>query len=317
MPRTCLRLAAFAVALVGLLAVPTGARADDDPARDKAAEAEKAKKVADLCERFKANEADARLSAAMEAKDVQDPKVTAALAHAVSDADADVRKASIAALAVRTDDAAKKQAATALAARLTRLRTAPAMQEELLAALAALHDLAQPSTVRALAEGLDVDSTTDAKLMDAWTHAIGNIPSAEAIESLIDFLAREGRGRQWWGRSTVAGLTYATGEKWGGDPDVWRKWWREHKQTFDFQAAAARRAKERQDAKDREERLAKAKAARDAAGMGEGGMGDGKGGMGDGGMDGGGMGDGKGGMDEGGMGDGGMGGDAPPPSMDA
>jgi hypothetical protein len=38
----------------------------------------------------------------------------------------------------------------------------------------------------------------------------------------------------------------ATGEKLGNDPDAWRAWWKDAKKTFDFAAAAQRRAAEKE-----------------------------------------------------------------------
>jgi hypothetical protein len=88
--------------------------------------------------------------------------------------------------------------------------------------------------------------------------AVANVPSADAIEALIAYGSRGRRGSHARAQ-TARALQYATGVKIGGDPDKWRDWWRENKDSFDFEAAfAARRGKEQAQA-DKERRREEAK----------------------------------------------------------
>jgi hypothetical protein len=244
MARSALAVACLAaVAVLGAGFAPRAARAEDAKP-DPKAEAEREKKVTALVERLKAADAAERRAAATQAASEQDAKVTAALVTALTDADGQVRRAVVAALAARTEAAGKKDAADALLARVARLVQWADMQDELIAVLGALHDLALPTLVRPLADGVDLERREPA-ILEARLRAIANVPTAEAITSLIDLMAKGGRGNAWWKRSVREALMYATGEKFGPEADAWRKWWKEHGKDFDFAAAAARRAKER------------------------------------------------------------------------
>jgi HEAT repeat protein len=241
MARSALALAFLAAAALVFGPAPRAGAADEPDAK---AEAERAKKVDALVERLKSADADERRGAAALALSEQDGKVTAALVRALTDADSQVRRAVIAALAARTEEHAKKDASAALLARTDRLVQYADLQVELIAVLGALHDLAQPTIVAPLVHSIDLERREPA-ILEARLRAIANVPTAQAIESLIDVMARGGRGNAWWKREVRGALMYATGQKFGADPDVWRKWWREEGKGFDFAAAAARRAKER------------------------------------------------------------------------
>jgi HEAT repeat protein len=244
-------LLAVSAALVGMRSHVAVAGDDaEKPARDKE---EWEKRVAGLLERLRAKDVVVRAAAARDAKDCEDPRVTAALAHALSDSDGEVRKTAARVLGTRTDDAEKKSAARALSNRLPRLDASPDLAVEQEIVVDALHDLAQPLALKVLVDGLDLDDA-DLRPTERRLRAIANLPTKDAVAALIGVLAREGRGGGAWRRAVRGALVYATGEKLGNDPDAWRAWWRKHEDTFDVAAAAARRAKERLEADEREER---------------------------------------------------------------
>jgi len=214
---------------------------------DAAADAEAAKKIATLVERIKSTDPEVRKAAVTEAKTEQHPAVTAALLHGVSDTDAGVRKVELEALVARTDPTAKKQAASAVAARLPRLTAKPDDHDELMRSLAALHDLAQPVVLKALTDRLGLD--VEAEELAARLKAIANLPTADAVEAIIQFRAsggNQGGARELGYRRRMArqAFKYATGEDVGNDPDAMRKWWKEHEKGFNYEAAGLRRAKE-------------------------------------------------------------------------
>ena len=248
-PARVLGLALAAAVAAGALhlAAPS-ARAEDGPASREAKEAEAlaAKEAAALVERMKASDLDVKHPAVAEAKSVQHPTVTAQLARAISDPDELTRLAALEGLAARTTAEGRKAAATAIAARLPRLTEAPKLRDELLRAIAVLHDLAQPVALKALAAHLGLD--VEPEELAARLRAIANLPTHEAIETIIDFRATGGNrgGRSELGyrrRLAREAFTYATGTDAGQDPDAMRAWWKEHEKGFDYAAAAAARAK--------------------------------------------------------------------------
>ena len=257
--RVLRRTAALAGALAALLVAASSVRAED-PAAPKepgrGAEPAPPQKPAptetrDLLAMMKSADPVLRRAGAAEAAADPDPSLTAPLAKLLNDEALEVRLAAAASLARRTDDAARRTAAAAAADRLARLgeKGDPAEREAL---VAALHDLAQPSAVKALLDG--IQAATAREEVAARLRAVGNVPAAEAVEGLIDFLAR-GRGRGDWNQSARLALRYALRTDAGGaDPDLWRAWWRENRRGFDFAAAAADRARERDEAAERERR---------------------------------------------------------------
>lgn len=243
------RASAWIVALVFLSAVPLStSRAHADAEQDAAAEAQKAASA--LAERMKSTDDAIKKAALVEALKVHHPLVTAALARALSDADEGVRAAALVALVARTDLVAKKAAAVAVAARLERIAKKSEDYPERLKVIAALHDLAQPSSLRALAAETGIDVTSEELV--ARMHAIANLPSKDAIEEIIQFRASgrrrggasEGPGQENRGKTARDAFAYAVGVDVGQDPDAMRAWWKEHEKGFDFSAAAERRARE-------------------------------------------------------------------------
>jgi hypothetical protein len=158
-----------------------------------------------------------------------------------------VRLAATAALAARTTPESKRRAATALVERSKALQQALekdlTRKAELMATIQGLHDLAQEASVDPLLDGIDLG--VDLEIVGARAMAVANIPSPKAIEGLIDFMGRRHRDGTGIRAQLTKALTYATGVKGGNDPDTWRAWWKAAKVGFDFEAAAAERAKAR------------------------------------------------------------------------
>lgn len=241
------------VVVLSLAAVSLGgparlvARASGDAASDAAAAAA-LKAATALAERMRSPDADVKKTALDEALAMQHPLITTALGKALSDADDSIRAAALKALVARADDAGKKAAANAIAARLERIAKKNEDFAERLKVIAALRDLAQPSSLRALAAetGLDVPSEELAARMGA----IANLPCKEAVEEIIQFRAsggRLGKGDELGFRRRIARQAFeaAVGIDVGNDPDEMRKWWKEHEKGFDFAGAAERRAREK------------------------------------------------------------------------
>jgi len=222
-------------------------------------------KTEELLRLFKEKDSALRAAAAREAASNQDPALTTPLGRLLVDEDREVRLACVATLAGRTDDRARKSAAGILGERLTTLGE-KGEHEERLALVGALHDLAQPGSLKTLVDGIKNDTEKDE--VEARLRAVGNIPSPDAIEALIDFAASHGRGnRSDWNAATRNALRYATRADAGGaDPDLWRAWWRKNGKTFDFDAAAADRKKERDEKAEKERRKAEAEEKRASGG---------------------------------------------------
>ncbi len=277
-----LRFPALRPAALLLLCVPAltagTAFADGDPAQPPAPAdpAKQAKSEVDaILERLgDEKSAVARVDGVLAAKSVQDPKLVPALVKLLKDENRDVRFAAAEVLGTRESEDQKKKASEALAARIRWLDKAES-DTEMLVVVKALHKLAQPNAIEALLDGVHDDSDHD--VVEARVMAVANIPCADAIERLIDYMSRRRRDGSGIPALFAKALTFATGERGANDPDVWRKWWKEHKATFDFdEAAKARAAAEN------------AKAEKEARKNARGSKGDGKG------KDGGEKGDGKG-----------------------
>ena len=237
--------------------------APKDPAPADAAPAGPAQ----IAESLKAKDAALRLKAAQEAKNLQDDKLLAPLAALLDDPDAGIRRAAIDALACRVPVEAQKKASAALAAHLPKVSKKLETQLEQIATAEALGTLAQPAALDALISGIETDSPPD--VAEARLAAAANIPTAEAIEALIQFLAKQGRGQNGPQREACRrALRAATGENLGNDPDTWRAWWRDAKKTFDFDAAVRRRAAEKQKKDDAGKRRADKKGRKNGEGDG-------------------------------------------------
>jgi HEAT repeat protein len=266
-------LPAFALALAAAASALAG---DAAPAADPP----DAAKVAEM---LRSKEPDQRLAGAKAAKDEQAESVVAPLCSLLRDDDAGIRRATIAALAARQSVEGKKKAATALAAELPRLSKKLETSGDLILVANALGELAQPATVDALMADIEIDTPTD--VIKARLMAIANAPCPDAIESLIQFLAKQGRGRNGMQHQACRqALKWATGQDYGGDPDAWRMWWKDAEKTFDFDEAARRRDAEKAKDADKERRQKEAREKKEQREK-QGGKGDGgkkEGGAGDG-----------------------------------
>jgi hypothetical protein len=233
-----------AAAVLALLSLPV--RAEDPPAGEP--ESEEAR-VARLVLAMKAEEPAQRLAAVEESRTVQAEPLVAALVRLVKDDSRSVREAVARSLAVRADAGARKKAAAALGARL-----GPLAKEtdtgEILVVIRALHDLAEPASVKPLLEGIEID--TDPEVLRARVHAVGNVPTIEAVEELIRFAAK-GRYRSAGGQrgSPIQAIEYATGRQFRNLDEI-HVWWAHNKKTFDPKAAAAARAAARAEAEEQQ-----------------------------------------------------------------
>jgi len=222
------------------MAAASDARADGGAGAAPAAPTPAAPDAAKLALSLKSTDRQERLAATEQAKGVQDEKLFAPLVDLLEDEDLAVRHAAIEALGARTAPEARKKAAAALAPHLAKTAKKPELEIEVIATANAIGLLAQPSSVDALTADIGVDTSID--VVRARLSAVANLPCAEAIEALIQFLAKQGRGR---GSQQIPAcrqaLKDATGEDFGGEADKWRAWWRDAKKNFDFAAAAKRR----------------------------------------------------------------------------
>jgi HEAT repeat protein len=207
--------------------------------------------VADVAKQLRSKDSNEVIAAARTAATIQDAKVLSPLIHLLRDKNPAVRTAAIEALALRTEAKQKKGAAQALAARLGPLSTKEEDRAELLAVIKAMHDLAQPATIKAL---LDIKSGTDREVARARAMAVGNVPSKEAIERLIQFGYKDRRGTDATRRVATEALAYATQERVKGGVEQWRQWWSENEKTFDPVAAAEKRKETRAKAEEKQAR---------------------------------------------------------------
>jgi HEAT repeat protein len=169
----------------------------------------------------------------------------APLVSLLSDDDSSLRMSVIDALGHRESPEDRRKAASALAGHLPKAARKANSDVEVIATAQALGTLAQPASIDALLADIELGTPPD--VVEARLMAVAQVPSADAIDSLITFLAKQGRGKGGPQREACRGaLREATGENLGNDPDVWRAWWKDAKKGFDFEAAARRRADERQ-----------------------------------------------------------------------
>jgi hypothetical protein len=248
-----------------LLAAPLLAQEDEAAARTAAAE---------ISTRLASSSDDEKLVALREAAQCQHSALIAPLVKLLKHRNPAVRTATIEALGLRSVSADKKRASRALAARIKPLESkAEDKKQELLAVCQALHDLAQPNSLKPLLDKISIDADQDvarARLM-----AAANIPDKEVIERLIT-LADSGRRHAKWRQGICRqALTYATGQKIRGGVEQWRKWWRENKRDWDVVKAAEEREQQRtqRDEKERqrEERRRKKEERRRKKDAGDGG----------------------------------------------
>lgn len=218
-------------------------------------------RAAELIAAFRSDSPETRVKAATAARDVQHDSLTSPLVKLLADKEWGVREAAIDALANRQGKSARKKASSSLAARLPRMAKDSARAEETLQVIEALGRLGQPTAVKPLLDGIDLD--TDIAMVRARTMAVAEIPDKKAIEGLIDFLARGRRGGAGPQRDAARkALQYATGQNAqarehraaGKDADRWRAWWRENEKHFDFEAVRAAREQAAAEAEAKAER---------------------------------------------------------------
>lgn len=231
------------------LLVPSSAYAEDGEDReDAAAAAATAATVKQLADRDR----DEKLAGLAAAKDDQDSSLLRPLARLIKDRDDAVRLAAIEALGARTGPDARRRAAAALNPRVAALAGREEHKAELLAVCAALHDLAQESSLRPLLDGIDAKS--DPEVVAARTRAAANIPSKEVIDRLIRLAASGRRGMRFRTNACKKALEYALQEKLDGGVERWRAWWREHESEYDAADLARRRAEARKVDAEKEQR---------------------------------------------------------------
>ena len=230
------------IAIVVALLCPVLLAEEDRALKEKATE---------LAKRLVSKDPETRLGAVRESGTVHHRAVVSPLIKLLKDRDDRVRLEAIVSLGMRDDPKNKKSAAKALAGRLKPLEGNEKTRKELLKIIQALHDLAQPVTIKAL---LDMKSDADRNVARARTMAVGNVASKEAIERLITHGDKGKRQRSKKGRGTTEALAYATQEQVRGGVDQWRKWWKENKATFDVELAAEKRANKRAEDKQKAEK---------------------------------------------------------------
>jgi HEAT repeat protein len=250
-----------ALLLVGLAAVPPAA-ADD--------EAEIPPEVEAALAGLASDERSMRESAAKSALALQHPALFAPLTKRLDDEHREVREAALRALAARERNDERAKAARAIETRLKKLDREPGSPEEAAVVVQALHDLAQPTSIKPLLDA--IEPTTGVDVATARLMAVGNVPTKEAVEELIDHAARGRRAESHRG-GAIKALQYATGVKLA-NLDAWHRWWSENKRTYDPLAAAAARqaARDETAAKEKEkaERRARRADKKGEAGKGEG-----------------------------------------------
>jgi len=229
-----------------LLIFALPALAGEEEARLKA-------QATELAGRIRSKDHDDRIAAIRESASVHHPAVVGPLTKCLKDKDIVVRFEAIAALGLRDDPKDRKKAAQALAQRIKPLDGNEAARDELLKVVTALHDLAETVSIKPLLSDMK-ENYKDREMMRARLLAVGNVPHADAIDAIIKFAAAGGRGHKRHRDAARAAIVYATGERNKGDVDAWRSWWKDNKRTFDFEAAAEKRAAERNKRKEQQEK---------------------------------------------------------------
>jgi len=191
----------------------------------------------------RAKEDQAVLAALMEASDNQSKSLTSPLIKLLKNKNAAIRQTAIGCLGARTETSAKKKAAGARASRLNPLGDKAKNKTEMLLVVQALHDLAQPTTIKAL---LDSPNDEEREVRQARAMAVANVPSKEAIERLIQYGYKDRRGTARTRDIASKALKYATQDTNKRGLEGWRKWWSENKRDFDIVGAAEKRAEARE-----------------------------------------------------------------------
>lgn len=246
----------FGLFVVSQAALPT-ALAEED-----AREPDEKTQAAALIAAMKDKDPEVRAEAAEKAAANQHASLTSPLVRLLADSELGVRHGAMKALGTRQERAARKKAAGALSPKLKRLGKHPADRDELMRVIDTLRLLQQPSSIRPLLDGIDVDMETDE--VKARMDAVAAVPDPEAIERLIQFLAKGRRGGLRPQRQAAAkALQWATGQRFGHDPDQWRAWWREYGKDFSFEAVAEEREAAAREKREKEEARKKRKEDRE------------------------------------------------------
>lgn len=215
---------------------------------DEKADDEAAKTIA---VQLKSKEDSIVLAGLLDAATNQSKSLTSPVVKLLKHKNPAVRQSAIEVLGGRRNPSAQKKAASSLCARLKPLGAKEEQQPELLTAIQALHDLAQPASIKPL---LGMRSGTPREVMAACSMAVANVPSKEAIERLIQYGYKDRRGAGRTRDLATKALAYATQEKVKGGIEGWRKWWSDNEKSFDPIAAAEKREEARAAAQAKKER---------------------------------------------------------------
>jgi HEAT repeat protein len=223
-----------------------------DAAKNDAAKADTSKQIA---KQLSDKNDQQVLGALLEASGNQSKTLTSPLIKLLKNKNAAIRESAIACLGGRTEASSKKRAAISLASRLKPLGDKSTTKPEMLLVVQALHDLAQPTTIKAL---LDSPNSEERDVRQARAMAVANVPSKEAIERLIQYGYKDRRGEARTRDIATKALKYATQDTGKRGIEGWRKWWKENEREFDVVGAAEKRTEAREkkaaQAKRKEER---------------------------------------------------------------
>lgn len=202
--------------------------------------------AAELILLLKSKDSSVRVRALEQAKLNQHSSLTSPLARLVSDKELGVRLGAIEALAARTEEKARRKAASTLASRLKRLSKTRGDQDELHLLIESLGMLGEAVGIKPLIDPIEVEMDMDE--VKLRLQAVANVPHEQAVEALIDFLAKGRRnGRGPHRREAHNALRHLTGgnpqdhRNSGKDADRWRAWWKDNKKTIDLEAVAEAR----------------------------------------------------------------------------
>ncbi|MHC4938460.1 MAG: HEAT repeat domain-containing protein [Planctomycetota bacterium] len=215
----------------------------DEKADDEAAKS--------IVAQLKSKEDSIVLAGLLEAATNQSKSLTSPVIKLLKHKNPAVRQSAIEVLGGRRNPSAQKKAAQSLCYRLKPLSAKEEQQAELLVVIQALHDLEQPLAIKPL---LSMDSGTPREVLTQCAMAVGNVPSKEAVDRLIQYGYKDRRGAGRTRDIAVKALRYATQEKVKGNIEAWRKWWSDNEKDFDPLIAAEKRAEARAAAKEKEER---------------------------------------------------------------
>ncbi len=243
--RAAVMTALLLAPLLAFVGAPALVWAEDAPSPDTKrvdTESRSAKEqAAELLAAFKDKDPSVKVRAIEAAEALQHASLVTPLVKLLGDKELGVRLAAIDALAKRSDQADRKKAGAGMAARLKRLSKGKADNEELLAVIKATGELGQVSGIKPLLDPIKLDM--EMAEVNARISAAADIPHADTVEALIDFLALGRRGGRGSHRNaahkalvTLTGANPKDHRSAGKDADRWRAWWKDNKKTFDFEA---------------------------------------------------------------------------------